>query len=192
MGRQPLSKYLPTRYPSPGMVLEHDELDADDPAVNPDGRSERLGGSFINIQLNDAQILALAGAPVQLVAAPGAGRAVIVRAAYFFLTVVDGAYDDVAADGNLGLIYAGGGDGSAGMIFEADAFMDAAIGTAARFISAGEDMVTPVALEVTPLENTAIMLDNDGAEFTSVANDTAANTLSVRVYYDIVDFAAFT
>ncbi len=184
MGRQTLDKYFPSRYPSPGMVvIEHGETDADDPAVNPDARSERLGGSFVDVQLNDAQILALAAAPVQLVAAPGALRAVVVRAVYLFLVVGLGAYDDAAADGNLDLIYAGGADAGGGLVIEADAFIDAAIGTAARF-SVGT-------AEATPLVNTAVELSNDGAEFTTVGNDTTANTLSVRTYYDIVDFAAF-
>ena len=192
MGRQTLDKYFPTRYPSPGMiVLEHGEVDADEPAVNPDARSERLGGSFVDVQLNDAQILVLAAAPILLVAAPGALRAVIVRAVYLFLTVVDGAYDDAAADGNIGVVYTGGGDGSAGIMFEADTFIDAAVGTAARYLPAGENYPASTGIGVTPLVDTSISLDNDGAEFTSAGNDTAANVLSVRTYYDIVDFAQF-
>lgn len=191
MGRQLLSKYLPTRFPSPGQVLEQGELDSDDPAVNPDGRSERVGGSFVDVQLNDAQILALAAAPVTIVAAPGANRAVVVDAIYFFLDVVDGAYDDAAADGNLNLRYVGGGDASAGFEMEADAFIDAAA-DAARFFAHAHDYVAGAALVVTPVANVGIELDNDGAEFTTAGNDTAANTLSIRVYYHIVDVVAFT
>lgn len=191
MGRQLFSKYFPTRYPSPGIVFEQSEVDGDDPAVNPDGRSERVGGSFVDVQLDDAQILGLAGANITLVAAPGANRAIVVDAVFFFLNVVDGAYDDAAADGNLNLKYAAGGDAGAGFNIEADAFIDEAA-DAARFYGHPYDYPGTAAIVVTPVANTAVVLDNDGAEYTTAGNDTAANTLSIRVYYHIVDTAIFT
>lgn len=187
MGRQTVDKYFPTR----GLVLQEREADGDDPAVNPDGISERVGGSFVDIQLDDAAILALAATPQLLVEAPGANRAIVVDSIYFFLDVVDGAYDDVAADGNLNLRYVGGGDASAGFEMEADAFIDAAA-DAARFFAHAHDYVAGAALVVTPVADVGIELDNDGAEFTTAGNDTAANTLSIRVYYHIVDVVAFT
>lgn len=192
MGRQLASKYHPFRFPSPGQVLDGGELDGDDPAVDPRGLNERIGGSFIDVQLNDAAILALAAAPQLLIAAPGAGRAIIVDATYMLLNVVDGAYDDAAADGNLNLRYVAGADASAGFNIEADAFVDAAVGLVPRFFPHAHDYVAGAAIVVTPTANVGIELDNDGAEFTTVGNDTAANTLSIRVYYHIVDVAAFT
>ena len=186
MARQPIRKYFPQRFGN--QFLDQAEVNADDPIP---GAGEVYSGIgfYQDTQLNDALIIDLATTPQEVVAAPGAGRAVIVTAAYFFINVVDGAYDDAAADGNLDLIYAGGADASAGLQVEADAFIDAAIGTAARYMGGATTLLIPE--EVTPVENVAVELSNDGAEWTTAANDTAANTLSVRIYYDIVDFAAF-
>lgn len=185
MARQPSSKYLPLRYGN--QFHTQAEMNADDPLQ---GAGELYSGIgfYQDTQLNDAAILALAAAPQEVVAAPGAGRAVIVRAAYFFLVVGLGAYDDVAADGDLDLIYAGGADGSAGLTAEADAFIDAAA-SAALYMGGSATILIPA--EVTPAVNAAVQLSNDGAEFTTVGNDTSTNTLSVRVYFDVVDFAAF-
>lgn len=189
--RQDASKFFPFRYGSPGMVFTEREMDGDDPAVDQFGLSERIGGSFIDIQLDDAAILALAAAPQQLVAAPGANRAIIVDAVYMFFDLGLGAYDDAAGDGDLNLIYAGEADASAGFNIQADAFIDA-VADAARFFAHAHDYVAGAAIVVTPVANVAVQLDNDGAEFTSVGNDTSTNTLSIRVYYHIVDVAAFT
>lgn len=191
MTRQPFSKYFPSRFPNGGMVFEQPEFDADDPAVDPQGFSERIGGSFVDVQLNDAAILALAAAPQLIVAAPGANRAIIVDAVFMFLDVVDGAYDDVVGDGDLNLRYVGGADASAGFNIEANGFVDAAA-DAARLFAHAHDYVADAALVVTPVVDVGIELDNDGTEYTTVANDTAANTLSIRVYYHIVDMVAFT
>ena len=186
MARQPISKYFPQDFGN--QFLGQREVNADDPLP---GAGELYSGIgfYQDTQLIDAEILAIATTPIEVVAAPGAGRAVIVTAAYFFLVVGLGAYDDAAADGDLDLIYAGGADASGGLAVEADTFIDAAIGTAARYMGGATDILIPT--EVTPVENVGIELSNDGAEFTTVGNDTSANTLSVRVYYDIVDFAAF-
>lgn len=189
--RQPADKYFPFRYGSPGMVFTERETDGDDPAVDQFGLAERIGGSFVDIQLNDTNLLALAGTNIQLVAAPGANRAIIVDAVYMFFDLGAGAYDDVAADGDLNLKYAGGADASAGFNIEANSFIDAGA-DAARFYPIAYDYVGGAALVVTPTANVAVVLDNDGAEFTSVGNDTSTNTLSVRVYYHIVDVVAFT
>lgn len=191
MGRQSVSKYFPTRFPGPGMVFDQGEADADDPGADPRGEYERLGGSFVDVQLDDAQILALAAAPITILQSPGALRAIVVDAVFMFLDVVDGAYDDVAADGDLNLRYVGGGDASAGFNIQADGFIDAAA-DAARFFAHAHDYVAEASLVVTPEVDVGIEIDNDGAEFTTVANDTAANTLSIRVYYHIIDMVAFT
>ncbi len=173
------------------MVFSERETDGDDPAVDPRGFSERIGGSFVDVQLNDAALLALALTPQQLVAAPGANRAIIVDAVYMFFDFGLGAYDDVAADGDLNLIYAGGADASAGFNIEANGFIDA-VADLAQFFPHAHDYVAGTPVVVTPVANVAVQLDNDGAEFTTVANDTSTNTLSIRVYYHIVDVAAFT
>lgn len=183
MARQPTRKYQPTRYGN----QFHDEIEqnANDPAA--DALHERVGGSYFDVQLTDAQIRALAAAPITILAAPGANRAIVVDAAYLFINVAV-AYDDAAADGNLNLRYVAGADASAGFEMEADAFIDAAASTG-RFFAHAHDYVAGAALVVTPTVNVGIELDNDGAEFTGGA---AGNTLSVRIYYHLVDFVAFT
>ncbi len=142
-----------------------------------------------DIQLSDSEIRALAGTPQALVAAPGANRAVIVHALYAYLFRPTNSFDDAAADGNLNLKYAGAADASGGLTAEADAFIDAGASTG-RLWRTGYDYVAGAALVVTPVANVAVVLDNNGAEFTSAA-DTVLNTLSLRVWYSVIDLAAF-
>lgn len=142
-------------------------------------------------QLTDTNILALAATPITVVPAPAAGFANVVHAAYFHLDVGAGAYDDAAADGDLGLIYEDGADQTAGMTVQADTFIDSATDVG-RFLVNGYDPVGDAALPIIPIAAKAIQLNNDGAEFTTVSNDTSTNTLSVRVWYSIVAVAAFT
>lgn len=146
---------------------------------------------FQDTQLSDTNLLALAATPITVVSAPAAGLAIVVHSAYFFFDLGAGAYDDVAADGDLGLIYEDGADQTAGMTVEANSFIDAAA-DAAQFVINGYDLVGDAALPIVPVAAKAIQLNNDGAEFTSVSNDTSTNTLSVRVWYSVVAVAAFT
>ncbi len=185
MARQPISKYLPLRYGN--LFLDQAEVNADDP-LSPAGSLFSGIGFYQDTQLNDAEILALAAAPIEVVAAPGAGRGVIATGLYLFLDFGLGAYDDAAADGNLDLIYAGGADGSAGIAIEADTFIDA-VADRGTFMGGASSILIPT--EVVVPVNVGIELSNDGAEFTTAGNDTSTNTLSVRVFFNIVDFAAF-
>lgn len=183
--KQPASKYFPLRYGSPGMVFDSVEVDGDSPAADPQGLRERIGGSFVDVQITNAQLNNLAGTPIQLVAAPGALRAIIVDSVFMFLDVT-AQKDDAAGDGNLNLKYTGGADSSAGFTIEADAFIDEAADVP-RFFPHAHDYVAGAALIVTPVVNTSISLDNDAGEHSG-----GDATLSVRVYYHIVDIAAFT
>lgn len=186
--RQPASKYFPFRYGSPGMVFTQPEVDGDDPAVDPQGLNERIGGSFVDVQLTNAEILALAGTPIQLVAAPGALRAIVVDAVFTFWDLAGTDYTE--ADDNLTLIYAGGADGSAGFEMEMTGVVDNGNATTVeRFYGSPYDYVDDGPMVVTPVVNTAVQLNNDNANFG--AGD-VLNSLSVRVYYHIVDMAAFT
>ena len=146
---------------------------------------------FKDTQLTDTNILALAATPITVVASPGAGLAIVVHSVYLHLDVGAGAYDDVAADGTLGLIYDSGADQSAGFTMESDTFIDSA-SDVGRFAVNGYDAVAGASLAVTPIAAKAIQLNNDGTEFTTVSNDTSTNTLSVRVWYSVVAVAAFS
>lgn len=182
MARQPTSKYFPTRYGG-GLVDEQRETDGDDPAVDARGLYERVD-SFVDTLVTNAELNALAAANITLVAAPGALRAIVVDAVYMFLDVT-AAKDDSAADGDLNLRYTGGADAGAGFNIQADGFTDA-VADAARFFGYPNDYVADAAVVVTPVVNTAVVLDNDGAELTG--GDAA---LHVRVWYHVVDMAAF-
>ena len=183
--RQSAAKYFPFNYGSPGMVFDEQEVDADSPGVDPSGLRERIGGSFVDTQITNAQLNNLAATPIQLVASPGALRAVIVDAVFFFLDVI-AQKDDAAGDGNLNLKYIGGADASAGFEIEADAFIDEAADVP-RFFPHAHDYVAGAAIVVTPVVDVGIELDNDGGEHSG-----GDATLSVRTYYHIVDMVAFT
>lgn len=185
MARQPIRKYFPQRFGN--QFLDQAEVNADDPIP---GAGEVYSGIgfYQDAQLNDALILDLAGTPQEVIAAPGAGRGIVVTAAYFFLFVGLGAYDDAAGDGDLDLIYTGGADASAGLTIEADTFIDA-VASRGTFKGGASDILIPTEVLVT--ENVGVSVSNDAADFTTVGNDTTTNTLSVRIYYDIVDLAAF-
>ena len=129
-------------------------------------------------QLTSQQVKALAATNIELVAAPGSGLAVIPTRVHYFLDR-DAAYDDAAADGDLVVAY--GVTQTALITTEADTFIDAASDAARVSYATGT---------ITPEANTALVLDNDGAEFTGDAGN--ANTLSVRVDYKIVPMAAFS
>ena len=122
---------------------------------------------------------------VQLGVAEGERGAVMGDAVVFFLDVTT-QKDDAAGDGNLNLKYSGGADASAGFEIEADGFIDEAADVP-RFFPHAHDYVAGAAIVVTPVVNVGIELDNDGGEH-SVGNA----TLSVRVYYHIIDMVAFT
>lgn len=185
MGRQPFSTYFPQ---SRNIVFDQTELDADDPAVDPRGLSERLGGSFIDVQLNNAEILDLANTPIQLIAAPGALRAIVVDAIFMFWDLAGTDYTET--DDELTLIYAGGADSSAGFEMNSTGVVDNGDASSiAQYYGNPFNYVAGAALVVTPIVNVAVQLNNDDANFG--AGD-VLNTLSVRIWYHIVDMAAFT
>lgn len=161
--RQPLSKFIPTEYG--GGVIP-----------------ERLA---VDVFISNAQLNALAGTPIELVPTPGTNRAIVVDAVYMFLDVTT-QKDDSAADGNLNLKYTGAADASAGFNIEADGFTDAAA-DAARYYGYPNDYTADAAVVVTPVVDVAVQLDNDGAELTGGDAD-----LHVRVWYHVIDIAAFT
>ena len=185
MARQPIRKYFPQRFGN--QFLDQAEVNADDPIP---GAGEVYSGIgfYQDAQFDDAAILALATTPQEVIAAPGAGRGIVVTAVYYFLFVGLGAYDDAAADGDLDLIYTGGADESAGIVVEADTFIDAAASRGTFMLGASTILIPD---EVLVTENVGVSVSNDGAEFTTAGNDTSTNTLSVRIYYDIVDLAPF-
>ena len=140
------------------------------------------GMRSVDVQLTNAQLLALLGTDIQLVAAPGANRAIVVHAIYMYLVVDTTAYTIGAAQ--LQINYASDGADIA-QLTEAG-WLDT-VANAGRWYQLGGATATP---DITvPVANVGVVMRSTGADMTG---GNANNTLSVRVYYSVVDVAAFT
>jgi len=143
------------------------------PAINPRSIPSPTPELHTVVRLTSAEVKALAATNIDLVPAPGAGLALVPTMVVYSLDR-NAAYDDAAADGDLVLAYKT--TQTALITSEADAFIDAA----ADAIKVERPAVT----DFTPEANTALVLDNDGAEFTGDA--TNLNTLKVTTFYHVV------
>lgn len=146
------------------------------PAVAPLAIGVPTPELFTVVRLTSQEVKALAATNIDLVPAPGAGLALVPTMVVYSLDR-NAAYDDAAADGDLVLAYKT--TQTALITTQADGLIDAAADIAARELPAVADLI--------PEANTAIVLDNDGAEFTGDA--TNLNTLKVTTYYVIVPMA---
>ncbi len=124
-------------------------------------------------RLTSQEVKALAATNIDLVPAPGAGLANVPTRVCYSLDR-NAAFDDAAADGDLVLAYKT--TQTALIISQADAFIDAAADAA--------KVESPAVGDFTPEVNKALVLDNDGAEFTGDA--TNLNTLKVTTWYVVV------
>lgn len=128
---------------------------------------------YTDVQLSATELKALAGTNIELVPATeaGAGYAIVPVAVNLRLT----AGSEVLAESadNLALKYSGSTELLA---IETTGFIDQATDQN-RYQGVPETVMTPE-------ENVAIDLDNNGDEFTGNASDDA--TLDVRVYYKVV------
>lgn len=122
-----------------------------------------------------AAILTLRATPVTLVPAPGAGKAINVKAVHLVFDVTTTAYTE-SAD-NLAVEYSGGADI---LTIETTGFLDQTTDQV-RTVSPAEALFTPVA-------NEAVQLFNNGDGEFGAGN--AANTLSVTVEYDVISTVA--
>ena len=134
---------------------------------------------FIDTQLTNTQVLALAtGAGEELIAAPGANKAIVVHSVYFVADAAAGAWVEPSAPDDLVVQYADGVD-ITGTI-EGTAL----IGASVKFRKYGV-----VDTELVPDVNAAVMLFNTGGNWTG---GNAANTFSVRIWHSVVDTVAFS
>lgn len=153
------------------------------------------GGSLLSatVTLTDAQIKALPTTPIEVVAAPGAGKIVIPTQAvlYFDFTA---QYTNINVAAYLGVLQ----NGSSGLL----SLLNEAIGSGvSTFLQYGEDAVatltqprilqsSAIAGHVNPasdMVNTSLRVeafnDTDG----NFTGGNAANTIKVTVYYIVVD-----
>lgn len=131
----------------------------------------------VKVSITAAQTRALAATQIELVAAPGASRYLIFLGALLELDFGTVAHDDAAADGNLVIRYTDG-TGQIASVIEADTFVDA-VADAARFAMPTADVAGAANPAITPVANAALVLDNDGAEFTGSGD----STIDIVVYY---------
>ena len=143
------------------------------PAVEPRAAGAPSPELFTVTVLTSQEVKALAATNIDMVPAPGAGLALVPTMVVYSLDR-NAAYDDAAADGDLVLAYKT--TQTALITTQADGVIDAAADLAA--------VERPAVADFIPEANTAIVLDNDGAEFTGDA--TNLNTLKVTVYYKVV------
>ena len=113
--------------------------------------------------LTAAQIKALAATQIDIFDAPGANRVAIPIAVLAQLHDDGTDYDDAASDGDLIVKYVDGSGKALSAAVDGDGFIDATTEAFAKF-----DVSTAVATAtVAQAENVAVVLDNDGAEFTT-------------------------
>lgn len=127
------------------------------------------------VEVTATQIKALAATQKELVATPGANKVLKLVSCLLILDNGTTNFDDAASDGNLYIKYVDGDGLAATGSIEGDGFVDC---TADTMIA-----VQPAALAATAassLTNKALVLDNDGAEFTGAA---ANGTMTVIVHY---------
>ena len=122
-----------------------------------------------------AQIRALAATQISLVPAVASTYNIFLGA---LLELDFGtAHDDAASDGNLVIRYTDGSGVAVGFL-EADSFVDA-VADAARWVYPTDDVAGAANIPKVPVVNAAIVLDNDGAEYTG----TGTSVIDVVVYY---------
>ena len=134
---------------------------------------------FVDKQLTDANAKALAtGSGIELIAAPGANKAIVVHKVLFVADAVAGAWVEPSAPDDLVVQYNGGADITGAI--EAGVMVAADISVRTYGV---------LDTELTPETNVAVNLFNTGSNWTG---GNAANTLSVRVWYSIADTVAFS
>lgn len=126
----------------------------------------------VDVTITTAQVKALFGTPITVVAAPGAGLAVVPIGAVLFLDFGTVAYDGIAAGENFVFKYTNAA-GATLITVESDGFLDASA-DALRYVDAANTLITPVA-------NTPIV-----AHILSGEIATGDSPLKIRFFYRVV------
>lgn len=136
---------------------------------------EAATGVFVaNVTLTSAQILALFGTPVTVLAAPGAGKAYVIRNVY--ATKAAGtAYAGVATNEDIAIRYTNA-SGSIAATLEMTGFADSTAAT----------QVVGVGANCLPVANAAMV-----AHMTTADIITGNSDFKLRIEYQILDVPAF-
>lgn len=129
-----------------------------------------------NVTVSSAELLALNAVPKQLVAAPGAGKALILVDAQAMLDYGTTAYDGIAAGEDLEIRYTNGA-GQLVATIETTGFLDAVADAYRHIYPASAAAIAPVA-------NAALVLDLASAEIA-----TGDSPLKLRVRYREITLA---
>lgn len=131
--------------------------------------------------ITSAQLLALNATPQTVVAAQGAGLAIIPRLVLVHKPAGT-AYAGVAAGEDLVLKYTNGSGAQCSGVIETTGFLDQA--TAQTRYVGMQGSVTTTASDVTPVANAAVVMHLLVGEVT-----TGTSALHIRVWYDVVPVA---
>ncbi len=134
--------------------------------------------SYATVSLTAAQIKALATTPIELVAAPGASKAIKFMGAV--LKLVAGTEVLAEAGDNLGIKYTDAAGVQVSQTIECTGFIDQAADTYTNSEPAIDAIVAAASAE-----NQALVLDNLGVNFTGNASNDA--TLEISIAYRIVE-----
>jgi len=126
------------------------------------------------VTVSSAELLALNATPKELVAAPGAGKAIVLLGATAFLDFETTAYDGIAAGEDLNINYTDGSGDTVATI-EATGFLDA-VADDLRYV------YPLAAAAITPVDNAALVLHMATGEIA-----TGDSPLKIRVDYKIID-----
>jgi hypothetical protein len=127
-------------------------------------------------QITSAQLLALNATPITVVAAPGAGRAIVPTRVNVYKPAGT-AYAGIAAGEDLVLKYTNGSGAQCSSVIEATGFLDQ---TTAQIRSAGAPASTgSTAGDITPVANAAVVMHMLTGEIT-----TGDQPIYVEVYYN--------
>ena len=130
------------------------------------------------VTVTSAQLLALNATPQTIIAAPGAGFAIIPR--MVALRIAGGtAYAGIASGEDLVLKYTNGSGAQCSSVIETTGFLDQ---TTAQIRTASDPASTgTTAGDVTPVANAAVVLHLLSGEIT-----TGDFPITVRCYYDVI------
>lgn len=123
------------------------------------------------VTISSAQMLALFGTPIEIIAAPAAGVAIVVERAEFFLDYNSAAYAGIATNEDLALRYTNA-SGAIALQCETTGFLDA---TADRY------RVCVPNNDVAPVAAAALVLHMTTADIT-----TGNSPVKVRVWYRLI------
>ena len=148
---------------------------------DPKQQSEILLGQMRTVKITSAQLLALNATPQTLIAAPGAGLAIIPERIIVYKPAGT-AYAGIAAGEDLVAKYTNGSGAQCTGVIETTGFLDQT--TAQTRVAWAPSSTGSTAGDVAPVANAAVVLHLLTGEITTGTSD-----LYVRILYDIIPLA---